>query len=1316
MLASERGDSNEKEGHKEEYHTQRPTKGDDDTDDSDEDDSENESMDATSEVFLTADMAKKWIDHEVQVMWHQKAQFLWSSGEPEEITVLLASAPKAEGWKDQGLYDKILKKKEELLELEKLLIATPESVDQPNLEEVKELVTVARRDLGKEGFYQTPRMKDFASRALSLEMTTEQLDYMLDYENANRHVNLSTVVMPRGAADQHCWPKAFLALRNNMLKVLEQRTFESLSRKPPIGIQFSYRPPFFEPCYDPHLNKVAFMFNFLFRTKPEDVYDHPLFVFVKEMYDTVAPKLKMRERWRSNVAYFFIRIDDTTIARSILRLLPLVFGSFDNNYNDIKGLAESIVDKLPIHLKIDAIKPLIACMEQEDIPLEGNAEKTQFAPIEVRLIQEVLKQCKRQSWCERAEDFSYMSIENTRTLLNEHELQKYGYHEQANLLLKNLTKAYAFEKRAGNMISDMGPSLDDADTTLQEFRSNSSSSSKKWAFGYLDLPQVAPKSLRAPWPKRFAKEPWRIQAPNSKTWVTGKQRAHSFGVHTIVGYSPEDSVGIKKPILWPADRKEILTHGCPTTVTNRLPEIANYVLKMQDLGSSDMATSTVKDTIQARLMRGQWVQQVAELLNPKPVQGPTLVDFKGRDVQNKEVLEWPKVSTTTWRSLSEEGKDKPWLQIANVNPQIVCATDEEIQAMVDAIDARLDLVEDWRKGMDTLHDILQPAPLMDYLTVNEHTKKIEEFVDFGAPDEDDTIREQIEGMRMGLEDASRFNNDFSSVLDQVLPVKTQVIVQYGKPEAILAVVQQNRFSGYTDAAYLPEIARCCDIDGSFGRLSLLQALCDRYKQLRDFGPVLPEIMYEAVNYLENRFWLREHLSSRSKDGNIPVMPHENLEFLRYICDQQKLRCPERDMVYERCTIAEQILLPLIKNKDKLMSVRQFRDVVQKAQKNGIGHPRIEQMAMQLQEFSPWLTRCHKLEHAFTKQKISMPYDELKSLYSCGYDLSFVKEALEMKKKIDAWYQDATELEKEGHDLSLLNREPKTSAVEVDAFLKASRSKYDLPCHTQLVNLLSTQHDLENQVRGIILDNNLNFAPGNLFKAMNIITSSPMAIDDEKMGLPSACWIAACRTVELFEVKSINSLFLRIPICALRRLQAIAPPKRTEWHDYIDGMILLYDVFLQEAAKSPVAWARLRLAAGLFPLDLLDPLDELQKNLPFNQQVTVVRTNVPGPPGSNMPFTAVQQIELLEEGKSPAEKLVYYPVGHMPTEKPKSQPKAGADKAWRDYLDVITNPEFDAKQVLQFLMSNSGSRAMMYEYQNSTIIFSFVTQTNSSKFC
>lgn len=208
------------------------------------------------------------------------------------------------------------------------------------------------------------------------------------------------------------------------------------------------------------------------------------------------------------------------------------------------------------------------------------------------------------------------------------------------------------------------------------------------------------------------------------------------------------------------------------------------------------------------------------------------------------------------------------------------------------------------------------------------------------------------------------------------------------------------------------------------------------------------------------------------------------------------------------------------------------------------------MAMQAEEYEPWMKKCTELVDGFTKKKMSMSFESLQSVAMSGHDLSFVKEAVEMKNLIDGYYAEAKELQKEGEDLSLLNREPKPSSKEVEKFLQRSRTKFNLPCHSQLSNLLSTQQDLESQVKGIILDNNINFSPGNLFKAMNIITSSPMQIDDDQLGLPTAVWSAACRTMEFYEVKALNSIFLRVPISALRRLQATAPAKRTGTHKQV----------------------------------------------------------------------------------------------------------------------------------------------------------------------
>ena len=541
-------------------------------------------------------------------------------------------------------------------------------------------------------------------------------------------------------------------------------------------------------------------------------------------------------------------------------------------------------------------------------------------------------------------------------------------------------------------------------------------------------------------------------------------------------------------------------------------------------------------------------------------------------------------------------------------------------------------------------------------------------------------------------------------MDDVAPTKTAVRLQYAEPETLLCAIKNNKVEGITDGNYLTEIARCVEIDGSFGSQSLLESLVERAQLFAEHGPVLPEVLEKTVNILDLRFTMFKELSRRSKDGRACVMPHEELLFLQEVCKNVSqamgfsadgLTCTETDQLLERIAVAERALTPLLQQEsESQLTIQQFKKLVHDAQMCGVGHPKLEQMAMQMEEFWPWLRACKTAEQNYRSGNESLSFTTLKSLWAQGRHLTFVKEAREQKKRIDDMYQEAKSMNDRGEDLASVGRVPKPASSEVAEFLATSK-KFTLPCHTTLSNLLATQKDLENQVKGIILDNNISFHPGNLFKALNIISQSSMSIDEEKIGVPSACWVAACRTIEFFEVRASNSIYLRIPIAAVRRLQDLAPQKRTEWHDYIDGQIMIYDYLLAEAAKTPSAWARLRLAAGVFPYDIIEELDKLKDSFE-HKSINVQFTEIAGPPGSQFKYKGVKQIDLVPKGPPTEnnENIQYIPMATMFVERPANKPLAGADKCWRDYLDVITKPDFKPRDCLVFLMSNSGSRAMM----------------------
>lgn len=191
-----------------------------------------------------------------------------------------------------------------------------------------------------------------------------------------------------------------------------------------------------------------------------------------------------------------------------------------------------------------------------------------------------------------------------------------------------------------------------------------------------------------------------------------------------------------------------------------------------------------------------------------------------------------------------------------------------------------------------------------------------------------------------MEDACAFHQDFSSCLGQVLPMKTDLVMQYGKPETILAIVKKQTYEGYTDGAYLAEIARCVEINDSFSKRSLLQSLCERSEMFREHGPVFPTVFYDVLKTLELRYGLRADLSSKTKDGSVVVMSLEELQFIQAQCESQGLKCPERDMIDERVAMAERTLAPLLKpDRHKLYSIKQFLEVINHAQRCGVGHPR-----------------------------------------------------------------------------------------------------------------------------------------------------------------------------------------------------------------------------------------------------------------------------------------------------------------------------------------------------------------------------------------
>lgn len=293
-----------------------------------------------------------------------------------------------------------------------------------------------------------------------------------------------------------------------------------------------YRPPMFAPSPKPQFNKIVFMMNFLFRCQPGDVYHHPLFVFVKDMFYTMLPKLQIREKHRSNASYFFLTVTKETIARVILRAIPLVFSSIDESFtiiDKISELAESCVKRLSRETRIDAIKPLETVMDMFGITAaaSNNADEMEVDSLwpvpEVTFCRELYRYVRKWSWQDRASQPD-LSMAVTRELLAEKVTEKYDF-PQAGLLLTNLAKAQTFEKRASEMMDDLGPKLVKAKVKppVYETKPSSGKSSRKWAFGFLDLPQAASRNMKVPYPAKLQQEPWRIAPPTKKTWLQGEQ-------------------------------------------------------------------------------------------------------------------------------------------------------------------------------------------------------------------------------------------------------------------------------------------------------------------------------------------------------------------------------------------------------------------------------------------------------------------------------------------------------------------------------------------------------------------------------------------------------------------------------------------------------------------------------------------------------------------------------------------------------------------------------------------------------------------------
>lgn len=134
------------------------------------------------------------------------------------------------GWKEEELYQKLANKQKQLVTLNDKLKKIPELTSYPDLELVKEVVKMGRTALGQELFYSTPRMKDFAVRCFNYQWTTELMDKQMSYDHMYARSNFPSIVMPRGSGDPHCWPKAWLGVRDKFYKLLSEKQFDTLSR------------------------------------------------------------------------------------------------------------------------------------------------------------------------------------------------------------------------------------------------------------------------------------------------------------------------------------------------------------------------------------------------------------------------------------------------------------------------------------------------------------------------------------------------------------------------------------------------------------------------------------------------------------------------------------------------------------------------------------------------------------------------------------------------------------------------------------------------------------------------------------------------------------------------------------------------------------------------------------------------------------------------------------------------------------------------------------------------------------------------------
>ncbi len=350
---------------------------------------------------------------------------------------------------------------------------------------------------------------------------------------------------------------------------------------------------------------------------------------------------------------------------------------------------------------------------------------------------------------------------------------------------------------------------------------------------------------------------------------------------------------------------------------------------------------------------------------------------------------------------------------------LVCATDAEIEVLRRALQQRIDKISTFESEAKSINKHTDGvADILESFEVYESSGEINKFASFSPKDDGDICRER-ECLAMGLEDASGFNQQFTSILDHALPAKLQTLVQDASPPTILAIVENSKFVGYTDGEYLPEVARCCDLGymkPSKKELRTLRSLAQRYQLFDKYGPALPEIIAKTIAIFSFRFRIHLSLTFKSKAGDICVIPHADLLFYEHQCKQFNLDCPERKLIEERVAIANKSLTPIL-NKDNttLPTLAQYRKTIRQAQGCGVSHPIIEIMSMNVEQFYPWVASFKELEQILSKKNVAIPYEKVVSLHMKGQDLSFCKESEKMKTKIDQWYEEAHALELQGQE-------------------------------------------------------------------------------------------------------------------------------------------------------------------------------------------------------------------------------------------------------------------------------------------------------------